>query len=345
MAEYYDGVKLLSKLDINGSKPEIYMCCGNRTGGKTTYFNRLLVNHFLQNGKKFLLLYRFKYEMDNVSGAFFKDIKSLFFPEFEMTSKIGDKGNFYSLELNGKPCGYATCLNSADRVKKLSHLFSDVDEIMFDEFQSETNHYTVKEIEKFRSIHTSIARGHGKQVRYVPVYMVSNSVSLLNPYFVSMGISTRIRRNTKFLRGDGFVLEQAYVESAAQAIESSGFNRAFGNDKFNDYAAHNIYMDDNRAFIEKPAGKGRYLCTIKYQDKIYSLKEFQKDGLIYCDDKPDMSNPNKLSLTTQDHQINYIMLANNRTMIDLYRYYFDHGCFRFKDINCKNMVLNMLSYI
>ena len=50
--EYYDGTKLLSMSDINGLKPELYLCTTNRTGGKTTYFNRLLVNNFLKKNKK-----------------------------------------------------------------------------------------------------------------------------------------------------------------------------------------------------------------------------------------------------------------------------------------------------
>lgn len=37
MSKYYDATKLLSMLDINGKKPEIYMCTTNRTGGKTAY--------------------------------------------------------------------------------------------------------------------------------------------------------------------------------------------------------------------------------------------------------------------------------------------------------------------
>ena len=41
MGQYYDGTKLLSLKDRNGKVPEIYMCTTNRTGGKTTYFNRL----------------------------------------------------------------------------------------------------------------------------------------------------------------------------------------------------------------------------------------------------------------------------------------------------------------
>ena len=53
MNKYYDGTKLLSMVDINGNKPEIYMCTTNRTGGKTTYFGRLCINRFLDKNEKF----------------------------------------------------------------------------------------------------------------------------------------------------------------------------------------------------------------------------------------------------------------------------------------------------
>ena len=85
MGQYYDGTKLLSMLDINGKRPEIYMTTTNRTGGKTTYFGRLLVNRFKKTGAKFCLLYRFNYELDEVADKFFKDIGGLFFPDGEMS--------------------------------------------------------------------------------------------------------------------------------------------------------------------------------------------------------------------------------------------------------------------
>ena len=50
--EYYDGTKLLSLSDINGDKPELYLCTTNRTGGKTTYFGRYCVNRFIKHGEK-----------------------------------------------------------------------------------------------------------------------------------------------------------------------------------------------------------------------------------------------------------------------------------------------------
>lgn len=144
-----------------------------------------------------------------------------------MTSKRRASGIFHELYIDDEPCGYAISLNSADQLKKYSHLFSDVERMIFDEFQSETNHYCSDEIRKFISIHTSVARGQGKQSRYVPVFMLSNPVSIINPYFVELGISERLKDDTKFLRGDGFILEQGFIETASKAQKDSGFNKAF----------------------------------------------------------------------------------------------------------------------
>jgi hypothetical protein len=344
MSKYYDGTKLLSMLDINGNKPEIYMCTTNRTGGKTTYFGRLCINRFLDKGEKFGLLYRYNYELDDIVEKFYKDLGSLFFPNYTMTSKRRASGTFQELFLNDKSCGYALSLNNADQIKKYSHLFSDIQRMIFDEFQSETNHYCERETKKFVSVHTSIARGQGKQVRYVPVYMLSNPVSIINPYYVEMEISSRLKDDTKFLRGDGFVLEQGYIESASIEQKNSGFNRAFSKNSYTAYSSECVYLNDNKAFVEKPAGKSKYLCTLRYKGNDFALREYTESGLIYCDDKADSSFLTRISVTTDDHNINYVMLKRNDFFLSNLRYFFEHGCFRFKDMRCKEAVLSALSY-
>lgn len=344
MSKYYDGTKLLSMLDINGNKPEIYMCTTNRTGGKTTYFGRLCINRFLDKGEKFGLLYRYNYELDDIVEKFYKDLGSLFFPNYTMTSKRRASGTFQELFLNDKSCGYGLSLNNADQIKKYSHLFSDIQRMIFDEFQSETNRYCEHETKKFVSVHTSIARGQGKQVRYVPVYMLSNTVSIINPYYVEMGISGRLKDDTKFLRGDGFVLEQGYIESASIEQKNSGFNRAFSKNSYTAYSSECVYLNDNKAFVEKPAGKSKYLCTLRYKGSDFALREYTESGLIYCDDKADSSFLTRISVTTDDHNINYVMLKRNDFFLLNLRYFFEHGCFRFKDMRCKEAVLSALSY-
>lgn len=342
--KYYDGTKLLSMLDINGNKPEIYMVTTNRTGGKTTYFGRLAINRFIKNGSKFGLIYRYNYELDDIVDKFYKDIGSLFFKDKEMTSKRRANGIFHELFLDGKSCGYALSLNNADMIKKYSHLFSDIELLIFDEFQSETNHYCDNEVKKLLSVHTSIARGQGKQVRYVPVIMIGNAVSIINPYYIELGISARLKDDTKFLKGDGFVLEQGYIDTASIAQKESGFNRAFSRNKYVAYSSENVYLNDSKAFVEKPTGDSRYIATLKYNDTYYGIREFLEDGIIYCDDRPDKTFRLKITVTTADHEINYVMLKRNDMFLSNLRFYFEKGCFRFKDLRCKEAVLKALSY-
>lgn len=350
MSTFYDGTKLLSMNDINGNKPEIYICTSNRSAGKTTFFNRYFVKRFLNFGEKFVLIYRFKYELDNIADKFFNGIKSLFFTDYNMTAKSKAGGMYYDLFLskndikNASLCGYAIALNCADQIKKYSHLMSDAKRMLFDEFQSETNHYATNELNKLLSVHTSLARGEGKQCRYLPIFMLSNNVSLLNPYFVALGVSSRLHDNTNFLRGDGFVLEQGYNQSASTALESSAFNRAFKNADYVKYASQKSYLNDNTAFIDTPKGKSNYLCTIRYKNKDFGVFEFAELGIIYCSDTADHTYPLKLAVTTEDLHINYVMIKKNDLFIANLRYYFNNGCFRFKNLLCKDCILSTLSY-
>ena len=166
----------------------------------------------------------------------------------------------------------------------------------------------------------------------------------LNPYFAELGITERLNAETKFLRGEGFVLEQGYVDSAAKAQKESPFNRAFKNNKYVAYSTQNVYLHDNTAFIEKPEGNSRYVCTLIYDDINYAIREYYEDGILYCDNSPDMSFYLKISVTTSDHRINYVMLQRNDFIISNFRFYFERGAFRFKNMKCKEVVLKALSY-
>lgn len=340
--EFYSGRKLMSMKDINGNNPEIIMVTTNRSGGKTTFFNRWAVKRFLRYNEKFLLLYRFTYELSDVANKFFKDIGGLFFPGSVMTSKSMSKGVYHELFIDNKPCGYATAINMADNVKKLSHLFSDVQRILFDEFQSETGKYCSKEVDKFQSIHLSVARGQGQFSRYVPVYMMSNPVTILNPYYMALGISARISYKDKFMRGEGWVLEQGFVDAASRSQKESAFNRAFQGSEMQAYANEAVYLNDSRNFIEKLSGENDYYLTIKYRGKYYAMRRFLKLGIAYIDDNPDMTYHTKIVTTTEDHEPNWIMLDRYCDLIKLLKRWFSLGVMRFKNLECKEAFLSLL---
>lgn len=352
MSQYYDGTKLLSMKDLEGKTPEIFLCTSNRSAGKTTYFNRLAFKRFLKEKRKFALLYRFNYELDDVADKYFKDINGLFFPNYNLISKRKASGIYHELftgkineptTKNYDSCGYALSLNSADQLKKYSHLFSDVDMIIFDEFMSETNHYCSDEVKKLLSIHTTIARGQSKLVRYVPIIMISNPVSLINPYYIELGIASRLKNDTKFLKGNGFVLEQGYSETASQAQLGSGVNRAFAKSDYVAYASQGVYLNDNLSFVDNMTGRNRYMATLKYNGTDYAVRSYDELGLVYVNYNVDNTYPVKIVVTTDDHELNYIMLRKNSLFLTGMRSIFEKGCFRFKDLQCKEATLSALA--
>lgn len=350
MIKFYDGTKILSLKDINGNDPEIYIITSNRSAGKTTFFSRYLVKRYLEHKEKFMIVYRWKREVSKTAAEkFFSDIKGLFFPEYNMTAESREKGLFYELYIGkgtekGEPCGYVVAINSAYDVKKLSHLLSDTARMYDDEFVPEDGSYCPDEINKFQSLHKSVARGAGQMVRRVPVIMLSNTISLLNPYYTAWGVTDRIQTNTKFLRGAGWVLEQGFNEAAAEAARSSGFEQAFAGDKFADYQNQAVYLNDNLAFISRPSGKAQYFCTLKHEGENFGVRLYPELGLIYCDDRPDLTYHIRITTTTADHQVNYLLLKGNDYYLELMRWYFEKGIFRFKNLRCKAAVLSALKY-
>lgn len=334
MSEYYDGNKLLSLADLDGEPPEIYICTSNRAAGKTTYFGRYAMRRFLNYDEKFILVYRFAYELENVADKFFKDLQALFFPDYTMESKKKGRAAFATLYIQKggdekQICGYAVALNSADQLKKFSHFFSDCARMIFDEFQSETWHYCADEVKKLQSVHATVARGHGQQARRVPVIMIANPVSAVNPYYIALGISARLEPNAHFIRGHGWVLEQGHNEAAENAMKTSRFAVAFSSDSYADYAADGRYLDNNAFIMPKPPQLGRCLLVIKHGGSSFGVFQIaEKTGaFLYVSESYDKTCPVVLAATVADHYDETVM----RSVPKLATAY-DAGCVRFSSL-------------
>lgn len=350
---FYDGGPLLGMTDIRGEKPEIYISSTNRTGGKTTYFNRYALKKFRESGEHFMLLYRYQNELEEVADRFFGDIKGLFFPGITMRSVKMCGGKYVRLEIapdlpyeNEKDipwelCGFATALSAYDFIKKNSHRFTTVKRIILDEFQPEDGRYLKDEPAKLMSIHTSLARGQGKQVRYLPVIMICNPVSMVNPYYLAMQITHRLDTKTRFLKGDGFVMEQGYVESAAKSAQESPFNRAFKNLSYAAYSAQGVYLNSNLAFVERMSGPNSYYCGLLHDSKKYSIRLYHNQGIFYMASGWDESHPLKFSSSELEHNENTTMLSSFSTLVSTWKRAFEKGVWRFQNIDAKYALISL----
>lgn len=341
---YYDGTKLLNMRDINGDRPEIYIVDGNRSSGKTTYFYRYLVNRFLKFGEKFALIYRFQNELKGCSDQFFGNIGPLFFPGHDCTEEKRQEGAFYELYIDNNSAGYAIALNNPDKIKKLSHFFIDVQRMYFDEFQG--LRYTPDEVAHLISLHTSIARAPNKPVRYVPVYMSSNHISSLNPYYKAFHVAGKIDSMREgYFKGDGFVIEKNMNDEVANLQKQSPFLRAFSSSDEVRHTIENISSLDNYGFIEKiKTSNFEYLCNIKVDDEMISLKAPRdvKGVRFYFDRAYDPNMKERFAIDTSGHSDDTILIGGSSVFIMKVKQEFERGRVRFADLETKEKAFEFL---
>lgn len=346
--KYYDGNKLLNMLDINKNKPEILISNTNRSAGKTTYYTHFMIKRFFKKKEMFGFIVRNKNEIYDYWQGAFSSVEKLYYEDYEVMQKNQKDLLFSTLFIRKKDsdewikCGYIFQLKNVDALKKFSNLFSRVCNVLFDEFQTESNTYLQNEIKNFLSLKTSIGRGGGTQSRSIRFILCSNSCSLINPYFVELGISKRLKKNAKYIRGNGWVLERITNESAKLAQENSTFNKAFCHNSYLSYANENIYLDD-KIFIEQMTGKNRYICTIKTENALYCVRYFYEKNIYYVDDSVDIDYPIRVVSSKELHDLDFILDKNTRFMILSLKGIFERGLFRFKDLIAKNAVIDMLS--
>lgn len=343
---YYHCERLLTMKDKYGNTPDIFIIDGNRTAGKSYSIKCRQVSDFLKDKyrpeNQFIYLYRNVVDMKNCAESYFGDISEKF-DGYVMTEKSLMNGSLVQLFLNEEPCGYCLALSVARKYKKMRGLFVNVRSVFFDEYQDEDNVYLQNEVNKLLSLLTTISAGHGKQHRRVMLYMASNTVSLLNPYYSVFGINKILKRDTKFLRGDGWVFERTYNESASTAYKDSAIARAFSGASYNDYASENKYLNDNDCLIGKPSGQSRYICTIRFNEQMYNVRKYEL--YIYVSTGYDESFPIRICFTKNDVIDNTAIRVNStHYIVEMLREYFNRGLLMFENLECKNMIFDVISF-
>lgn len=343
LISYYDGGRLLSTKSLDGSDPEIYISQTNRSYGKTTYYSHKLCEDFRKQGKPFGLLVRWKYELDGIEKRFEDIVKELYYPESSFGSENVAGGSIKELYFDDKLCGYAFALSGFEAVKKNSNMLSKVEHYLFDEFMPEDKKYCPKELTKFMSIHTSIARGPNKGVRYVPVYMLANAISMLNPYYMAMGIIGRFQPRTKYLRGDGYVLETIKNEEISKLIKESPFNRAFSNEEYLSYLSGESQLYENDiSDIEKLKGEKTYRATLIRGGKCYGFWRME-NGLYYITESAQPTCRLTIGVGRQDYLSSTLrqpaMIKEFKNNVKMS---YEMGLFRFQSAKCKEILIEYL---
>ena len=347
--------KLMNALDRNGNKPGVYISLSNRGGGKTYGFSKWIFEHMVDKGILFGMYTRWASDLGHVALTALNSMLNDNYPDYTVRENVVDgvyseiwmclkeKNSEDVEEEPDRLIGFVFPINLADKIKQKSSMFIDVDILFMDEFQT-LGKYCPDEVNKFLDIHTSIARGKGKAVRYVPIIMLSNSLSIANPYFVVLGLTTNLQDNTKFYRGNGLVLEHFINEDVREAQKADPVNIAFANADIMKTNLDNDWYFDNRTCICKPErewGKSQYMCTLKDGKTSYAIRYYANAGFYYINYSVDSSCSTIYNLSLDGH-LN-LPFVQKSAVFKILKDAFYKGNLRCSDIKIKNMIVNIIA--
>lgn len=334
--EFYNGQFVMTK-----NKPWNFLL-GNRNAGKSFFFKMYVLKRFLQNKELFCLLHRKVDDVKLTSPGFFYDVINLKYPDKVMVFKPSTNG-FGRFYLDGVLCGYSLCIKNYVSYKKMAELQA-VCTIIFDEFLSEEGEYLKNEVDAVRNIYSTIARGGGEHIREnVRMFFISNTVSVINPYFDAFpDIKRRMRYNTKKLIGEDYVLELYLNTDAMEAIQNTSYGKSLEGTSYGAYIMNNNFYCDNNKFIEIIEGEKEYLFTFCLGGKDFAIYDSFKKGVAYISTKIDPTRT-KYVFDNEDHDINYLMFSRHENTLKGLRKLYEKGAVRFESLDCKIAFLALVN--
>lgn len=291
--KFFDVKYLMNMTDMHGEQPEIFIVCSRVRGpGKTTSVGMMVLNKAIETGEKFVLVCRKKAQVGNYAEGCLKGAAELIDESYTIEERTGIKGLYSNIYLTRKiydeenneegkeeiHVGYVVALRGAYEIKNISSLFVDSWCSIQDEFITQDNSYLPDEPRLLQNLHTSLARGKGKSIRYYPHFMMANCIDILNPYFIAFGLVGQIQSNTKKYKGDGVVYMRYENETIAKEHAESKFNRAFKGYSNENEFQDNSWLVDTSSLCGKPDTSWGYP---QYQYNIHDGKIWMRVAYFY----------------------------------------------------------------
>lgn len=303
---------------------------GNRGGGKTYGCKKWAITDFLKYGNEFVYLRRYKPELKNIDN-FFQDIEHEF-PEYLFKAY---QGQFFIAESSApddwRPFGYYITLSTSKIAKSMS--FPRVSKIIFDEFILDKGvyHYLADEVTTFLEFYETVAR-----TRDVKAYLLSNALTVTNPYFIYFDISLPYKRKIKVNKD--VLIEMVQDDDYIKMKKGTRFGQLISGTAYGRYAIENEFFRDTKDFIQKKEGTAEYFFTLVFKDIEFGVWIDYKKGLLYLSEDIDKSCRISFSLTIDDHKPNTMLLKTGKSYyLEMFKRNYAIGNVRFESMKAKNM--------
>lgn len=247
---FYDAQGILSYKRLNN------IVMGIRGHGKTDNITKRSIETGLKTKKiSCAILVRYKEDIVNIKDSWWLVCADRCFPEwtFHTTRRIVYASN----GIETFPIAEFIAISEYIRVKKVPRPY--VKWIFFDEFLNEDMDYLPNEVDKFLSVCDSIIRNRED----VKVFLVSNTISMINPYFDYFNIKTIPTQ--RFTKCDhDCILEFTDSEDFAKYRKETKFGSSIQDTRYGQFAVEGKFMLDDTTNVIKdfPRGKNYQLFNL-----------------------------------------------------------------------------------
>lgn len=308
---------------------------GGRGAGKTLNCKKFCIEDYIKHHRQFFYVRRYNTELDIALTGFFEQLQHEgYFTENKFKVKKF-KRNLWSFEMDGDVIGYACALSTSLIIKSAS--FPDVYNLIFDEIllgRGTSYHYLKNEPVLFLELLESIFR-----LRNGRCLLLSNAISVANPYFDYFGIKLNKDKNFERYKDGLICLEQVENQEFTETKRKSVIGRLIDGTAYGDYAINNKMLEDNGAFIAwKPSGS-KIVGTIVLEGKKLGLWSDYRSGCLYiCG----VFNPNcksVIAFSNDDHNENtHLLVKRNEGLLESLRTAYVYSCLYFENESIKKNI-------
>jgi len=270
---------------------------GERGVGKSFSMKYHVLNRFINEGEQFIYMRRYKTELDSALSTFFNDILNAgYFTEYNW--KVKKSKMLTTFECNGKVCGYAVPLSTANILKSTS--FPKVETIIFDEFMLPTGgvyHYLKNEVNMVLDVYETVFR-----LRPGQIVFLGNATSVYgqNPYFAYFNMELPYNSEYKSYRDGAIVVNYIRNLKYREEKKKTRFGSLIDGTDFGRYAIDNQMLDENPSFIAKRPSNSTFYGVLVINGMYIGIWS-GSDGYLYLSEKFDPNTLHKFVFDYNDH--------------------------------------------
>lgn len=324
---HYNPQKLLSYNRI------MNFIIGARGLGKTFGMKAYAINRFLKKGEQFVYVKRHKTDLKRVDN-YFDDImyeNKFSGVEFEAKGK--------EFKINGHVAGWAIPLSTWQKEK--SNAYPHVSTVIFDEFvrEKDTSSYLPNEVEALLNLLDTIFRDRTN----VRCFCLSNSVSLVNPYFIYFDLIPNT--NKRYNAYKDIVVEIPDSIEFANERRKTPFGSLISGTEYGNMSLENEFVNDSEVFIEKRSKQSKFKFAFLYNDMRMGVWVDVNEGLMYVSQDYDPDTRWLYAMTKHDQNENSMLMSQWKQNYHLAKLIsaFKNGFLRFDNAVIRNLCYEMFN--